>query len=306
MNEPIVLESKLPWECVPTSLLKDKRIWECLLPHMPYTAMLRNLGRMTNCGLLVHNLDSNVKLVTDRLGKPEGEKVHPMAILLALKTYSSGHGHKGSLSWSPVRSIVDTLDEAFYASFGNVEATGKRLCLGVDVSGSMYRSMIAGSSLDAGTAAAAMSLVTANMEKDYELLAYSHQLVPLNISPKMRLDDVVKKMRSIPMGGTDCSLPIKWAFSNNLQIDAFLSYTDNETWYNSGSDFFGYGRSMSGHPIEWLRKYRQRFGNTKFVDVGFTATNISIADCSDPDTMSVVGFDAGTPAVISSFVQDSM
>ena len=39
--------------------------------------------------------------------------------------------------WNPVREVVDALDAAFYTAFGNVEPTGKRLLLALDVSGSM-------------------------------------------------------------------------------------------------------------------------------------------------------------------------
>jgi 60 kDa SS-A/Ro ribonucleoprotein len=294
-----IQEYKLPWEAIPTEMMKDRDVWVALLPHMGYTALLRNLARMTACDVFGSNLDSNVQLVMEKLSMVEKERVHPMAILLALKTYSSGHGHKGSLSWSPVRSIVDILSDAFYLSFGNVEATGKNLCLGIDVSGSMYGSMIAGTNLDAGTAAAAMALVTAATEKNYELLAYSHQLVPLTISPKMRLDTVIKEMRKIPMGGTDCSLPIKWAYDKGVKVDAFLSYTDNETWHD------GYGRI--GHPSQWLKKYREKMGiDAKLCEVGFTSTNISIADPNDRFSLSVVGFDAATPSIMSEFIKGNV
>ena len=40
--------------------------------------------------------------------------------------------------------IVDALDKAFYLSFGSVEATGKRVLLALDVSGSMSGGEIAG------------------------------------------------------------------------------------------------------------------------------------------------------------------
>ncbi len=298
-----IVDYKLPWECVPTHLLKDKDVWEALLEHMGYTAILRNLARMTSCGLLNHGLDASVKKVMEKLTHLENERVHPMAILLALKTYASGKGFKGSLTWNPVSRIIDTLDEAFYLSFKNVEPTGKRMLLGIDVSSSMDGNMIAGSCLDARTAAGAMSLITANVEKDYEILAYSHQLVPLQISPKMRLDAVVKTMQRLPFGGTDCSLPIKWALANQVQVDAFVNYSDNETWYNGGSYF---GNNL-GHPSELLRKYREKFKlPVKFIEVGFTATNISIADSNDGNSLSVVGFDAATPQIISEFIRGNV
>ena len=38
----------------------------------------------------------------------------------------------------------------------------------------------------------------------------------VNLSPRMRLDSVIKKVRAIPMGGTDCALPMVWARRNKL------------------------------------------------------------------------------------------
>ena len=113
-----IQEYRLPWEAIPTEMTKDKAVWEALLPHMGYTALLRNLAKMTSIGFLASNLDSNTKLVVEKLSKVAGDRVHPMAVLLALKTYASGHGFKGSLTWSPVRSVVDILSDAFYLAFG--------------------------------------------------------------------------------------------------------------------------------------------------------------------------------------------
>ena len=44
---------------------------------------------------------------------------------------------RGKHTWTPVGQIVDALDAAFYTAFENVEPTGKRLLLALDVSGSM-------------------------------------------------------------------------------------------------------------------------------------------------------------------------
>jgi 60 kDa SS-A/Ro ribonucleoprotein len=42
---------------------------------------------------------------------------------------------RGQRSWTPVAQIVDALDAAFYTAFDNVEPTGKRLLLALDVFG---------------------------------------------------------------------------------------------------------------------------------------------------------------------------
>jgi 60 kDa SS-A/Ro ribonucleoprotein len=48
-----------------------------------------------------------------------------------------GSRRQGALKWSPVSEVVDALDEAFYATFQNVEPCGKPVLLALDVSGSM-------------------------------------------------------------------------------------------------------------------------------------------------------------------------
>ena len=172
----LITQSDLPWEAVPTQWLASAQVWRTLLPQLPLTALLRNLARMTANGLLTPLGDATdlvVERITDeqRLRKA---RIHPLAVLSALNTYSSGKGARGSLSWQPVPSIVDALDQAFYLAFGNVEPTGKRLVLALDVSGSMGVGEIAGvPGLTPRIASAAMALVTAAVEPHHTLVAFS-------------------------------------------------------------------------------------------------------------------------------------
>ena len=47
----------------------------------------------------------------------------------------------------------------------------------------------------------------------------------------MDLHTVTSTISKIPMGGTDCSLPMKWAERKKAKIDVFIVYTDNETYF---------------------------------------------------------------------------
>jgi 60 kDa SS-A/Ro ribonucleoprotein len=71
-------------------------------------------------------------------------RLHPIVVLSALKTHSQGRGERGKLSWTPLAEIVEALDRAFYLAFGNVETTGKRWLLGLDVSGPMAGTRVNG------------------------------------------------------------------------------------------------------------------------------------------------------------------
>jgi 60 kDa SS-A/Ro ribonucleoprotein len=283
----------LPWEAIPTTLLGHQEVWEALLPQLPLTAMIRNLGRMTANGLLAPMSDAS-KTVIDKLGDVEAlqaARVHPLAVLVAMKTYESGKGVKGNLTWQPVQQIVDALDDAFYASFKNVQPTGKRWMLALDVSGSMSWSTIAGMpGITPRVASAAMALVTARVERDHFIMAFSDKLQKVGISPRQRLDSVMKSIDGIRMGGTDCALPMIHALETKTKVDTFVVYTDSETWFGGM------------HPKQALDQYRQKMGiPAKLIVVGMMANEFSIADPKDAGMLDVVGFDTATPNLMSEF-----
>src|SRR5256885_14631476 len=224
----LVREYRLPREALKPEHLTSPEVWEVLLEEMPMTALVRNLATMTRVGVLAPGSDGTAKAV-DQLGDADRirrARVHPIAVLAALGTYASGRGARGRGEWNPVSEIVDALDAAFYTAFGNVEPTGKRLLLALDVSGSMTAGWVAGvPGLTPRDASAALALVTAATESQYEVVGffagkggfkkrgrqvwsgYTDGLTPLAISPRQRLDDAVKTVSDLPFGGPHCALP---------------------------------------------------------------------------------------------------
>ena len=279
---------------------------------MPIGALLRNLGKMAAIGYLTP-MASSVKSVVDRLGDTDGLKhsrVHPLAVLVAQRVYTSGRGVKGSNTWIPVQQVMDALDGAFYKAFDNVESTGKRFYLGLDVSGSMDAGMIAGlPGISPRVATGAMAMVTVAREPNTYAVGFTApkgvphgvyggmhgggdpSLTPLKLSARRRLDDVCNDMKALPLGGTDCSLPMRDALAKKIPVDCFVVYTDGETWAGPVA------------PVQALRAYRDGMGiAAKLVVVGFTSTGFSIADPTDAGMLDLVGMDTAGPAIISEFV----
>ena len=294
----LIRDYKLPREAIPTQFLTSAQVWESLLDEMPLAAMVRNLATMTKIGLLTGKSEATKRVVemlndADRIRRA---RLHPIALLSALTTYSSGRGVKGNATWTAVPKIVDALDGAFYTAFGNIEPTGLRWNLALDVSGSMTVGAIAGvAGLTPNVASAAMAMITNAVEDDVQMLAFSHELQTLSLSRKQRLDDVLKTVGSIPMGATDCALPMLWAMQTKAQVDVFVIYTDNETWYGNV------------HPIQALRQYRQASGiAAKLIVVGMVANKFSIADPNDAGMLDIVGFDTAAPQLMSDFSLNNM
>ena len=42
---------------------------------------------------------------------------------------------------------------------------------------------------------------------------------------------MIREIDRIPMGGTDCSLPMTWAIKKKAKVDVFIVYTDSETYF---------------------------------------------------------------------------
>jgi 60 kDa SS-A/Ro ribonucleoprotein len=313
----LVREFDLPREAVRPEHLTSPEVWAALLEHMPIAAMIRNLATMTRVGVIGRRSDGAAKVVAelgdrDRIRRA---RVHPIAVLAALRTYSAGRGARGRNEWKPARRVVDALDGAFYTAFENVQPAGKRLLLALDVSGSMTSGWVAGvPGLTPRDASAALALVTAATEPEYEIVGFfsgkrgwkSHTknqwgfgeqgLTPLAISPRQRLDDVVKTVSNLPFGGTDCALPMLYAQAHELGVDAFVVYTDSETWANDEL-----------HPVQALRDYRQASGiDARLAVVAMVSNGFSIADPADSGMIDIVGFDTATPQLISDFARGAL
>lgn len=301
---------RLPWEAIPTLWLDERGVWESLLPNLPLTATLRNLGRLTANGVLTP-MSQACTLVAQKITNPDAlqrARVHPLAVLVALKTYQSGGGHRSSLTWKPVTKIVDALDKAYYQAFDTIKPTNQRIMLALDVSASMVSPAIAGlPGITPRVGAAAMAMVTARTESKYIVTTFSSggkrsltaknghyptAISTFDISPRERLDDIIDKTSRLPFGGTDCALPMLYALEKKLKVDAFIIYTDSETW---AGDI---------HPAQALQLYREKTGiPAKLIVVGMVSNGFSLADPEDAGMMDVVGFDVATPNIMADFIR---
>ncbi|MDO5068240.1 MAG: TROVE domain-containing protein [Propionibacteriaceae bacterium] len=289
----LIRRHRLTWEMLPDQALSEPAVWEALLDAgIPQTALLRQLPRLTRLGLLP-GLGGRTDEVCAQLTDPQRlrrARVHPVAVLAAARTYTSGRSHRGSSTWEPTAKVSDALDAAFYAAFGTVTPAGKRTLIGLDVSGSMDWAGLAGTPLTAREASAALSLVQLATEPAVQVMAFQDQFVPLDISPKQRLDDVLRRTDDLPFGPTDCAQPMLYAAKQKLEVDTFIIYTDNETWC---------GRT---HPHQALVRYREQSGiDARLIVVGMTANGFSIADPDDAGMLDVAGFDLSVPNLISEF-----
>lgn len=292
-------------EHLPTHLMSSPAIWTHLLKDMGLTALIRNLGKLSNIGVA----SSRKQEIIAMLGNEKqirDSKVHPFAVLVAMKVYSKGAGELGSMTWSVDSYIVTALSNTFIKSFGNIPKSGKRIMVALDVSGSMSGAFCAGStsvSCRDGSVAMAMATVHAERDENGQLSpnthVYSFTTTFKNVTsafsnPSLTLDQAIRATNDA-FGGTDCAIPMKHATDHRIPIDAFIVYTDSETY------------APTIHPQVALEQYRKTMGiDAKLVVVGMASNCLSIADPKDKNTLNLAGFDTSTPTIMSMFINGEL
>ena len=259
----LVEDYRLGVEQVPPRWKSSSRVWETLLGSMSYLELVRNLGQLTAVGL-VRPQSATTALVVARLldrKRVENSKVHPIALLDAFRTYREADG------FTPVPSVIDALNSAFYMAFDNVRSSGKRIYLAVDANCSMGRSRCVGMpSLSAAMASLALSMIYAKTEPLFTAGSFQG---PPGIAPQA----------------------IEAALNRGLRVDAFVVLTD-------------LGKSGEAAHRYTLDRYRQSTGiATRLAVIAMAAEDCNMTDRNDPLQMSVAGFDASVPEILAQFIR---
>lgn len=292
-------------EHLPTHLMSSPAIWTHLLKDMGLTALIRNLGKLSSIGVMASRRQEIIAMLGNEK-QIRDSKIHPFAVLVAMKVFSKGAGELGSMTWPVDSYIVTALSNTFIKSFGNIPKTGKRIMVALDVSGSMSGAFCAGStsvSCRDGSVAMAMATVLAERDENGQLSpnthVYSFTTVFKNVTsgfstPGLTLEQALRATND-NFGGTDCALPMTHATDKRIPIDAFIVYTDSETY------------APTIHPQVALEQYRTSMGiDAKLIVVGMASNCLSIADPKDRNTLNLAGFDTSTPTIMSMFINGEL
>lgn len=269
----------------------DKQAWQLLFEGMPITAMLRNLGSLSEIGVLRADETANLDRVEEVLYNKDHlrkGRIHPIDVLKALKTYESGGKiGRSKKTWEPVARIVDILDKAVELSFEVQEPTGKVFMHAVDVSGSMSYGHVPSVGLSSSEIATAMALVTAKAEKNYMIRGFADEFRDLKITAKDTFSSALKKTENQTFGATDASVAYDWMIQNHFHADVVCFWTDSESWT---------GRR---HPSQALAEYRRKVNpDIKAIYVTLEPYNITLVDPDDPLSYDFGGFDPGIPKLV--------
>jgi 60 kDa SS-A/Ro ribonucleoprotein len=269
----------------------DVEAWKLLFKEMPIGALLRNLGSLTQIGVLQINhhqeLQRVATVLTDKKHLRKG-RIHPIDILKALKTYQSGGRiGKSQKTWQPIPRILDILEKALELSFETQKPTGKVFLHAIDVSGSMSYTTVGSIGLSCCEIATTMALATAKAEQNYMIRGFADDFRDLKITARDSFSSAMKKAVDQNFGSTDAAVAYRWAIKNRFHADIFCFWTDSESW------------AGSRHPSQALAEYRKKVNpHAQAVYVTLATNQLSLVDPKDRNSWDFAGFDPGAPKAI--------
>jgi len=153
---------------------------------------------------------------------------------------------------------------------------------------------VIGTNMTPAKVAAAMMYITVRTEPNAVPICYSTAYKDLPVGRRSSLDEMLRAFGR--GGGTNTALPVQYALDKKLDVDAIVSYTDNETWAD-------YGWNRNGHVTQVHSHLEQRLGHeVKFVNCATTATQCTDVDPNKTSMFEMVAFSADTPRIISAII----
>jgi len=288
---------RLQREHIPTEHMSAGIIWESLIEGMGLEALIRNLGKLSQNGVVVSKREKIYAMLRDG-ENVRRSRVHPLKIMIGSKTYAAGKGELGKMTWTVDRTLVDILSTTFKLAFGNVSKSGKKMMFALDVSGSMSCACAGASSVSCREGSTALALIQVAVEGTANVYVRGFASTFYNfdgkIRPEMTIQEAIRAT-DVPFGATDCALPMLAALKERIHVDVFVVYTDSETY------------APTIHPQVALEEYRKQMRvDAKLIVVGMVANSLTIANPADPNTLNLAGFDTATPELISLFARGEL
>ncbi|XP_061195340.1 RNA-binding protein RO60-like [Saccostrea echinata] len=308
----LILRHKLTREHISNRFLGDKEVWKALIRHMPLTAVIRNLGKMSKLGCFEEQDSFEENLVLGKLKNTElisKANVHPITFLIARNQYKTGQSRertvsknrkgRAALSWTVSQRVIEALWQGFIIACRRYTSTNKNILLSVEVGKSLedklpiyVRGMESLQTLDV---AMTMIKVMKQIEPSCEVIVFTKSGVALPVDSSQCHDDIYRMIQESPV--SDGSLSFKYALQNQkYNYDAFIILTDSE-----------WSSSENVHPSDAFKTYCDaveaiRETKPKLVVCNMVPSKVTIGDPKDRSTLTINGFDLHVPRIINDFI----
>lgn len=226
------LETPYTWETELSSRGNTKEVWEELIASnkVGYMALLRNLRNIVKSG-------ADVTPVLDKIKNPEEVKKSrqlPFRFYSAFKKLDYEGEITNEIRWA--------LNDALTSSIENLPTLPGRTLIAVDVSGSMSQTISRKSDVTCRDISVLLGCLSARMCEDATVVYFSsltgfgRRYDGYKVVNYSKYSSILDSVEEAPeaLGGTDMSLPLKWAIEQDkarVPFDRIIYLSDNQCNY---------------------------------------------------------------------------
>ncbi len=301
---------KARWDLLGDSA-KGPKTWRAIAKNMGPQALRMNLNTLERHGVFTDG--GAVRFVADRLSD-ENEirraKQFPYQYFAAYLNAAE----------AIPQSIKKALHKAAEIACGNVPELPGPVVIGLDVSGSMQSPVTGNRGRGATTkvrcvdVAALVAAAILRRNPDSVVVPFDTQAFDAKIDPSNSILSIAERLAKYGGGGTDCSLPIKYANERyaNRKFAGVVLVSDLESWVYKGRPYFYGAGGVTGAVAEWeafvanQRKLtNDRSGRPKLICIDLQPYTTTQAP-ERHDILNIGGFSDAVFGVISAFLADNV
>lgn len=284
----------VPFELL-TSLPLSPNDWKDIARKAPWQMTRMNLNTFARHD--VFEDEELTMLIAERLGNPElvrKSRVLPYQLMAA---YAN--------SGKEVPELVKAgLQDALDHSLANVPQIQGRVCVCLDVSGSMH-SPVTGHRKGSTTAvrcidvAALVAAAVLRVNPQARVIPFNDRVVDVSLNRRDSVMTNAQKLAALPQGGTNCSAPLESLNGEKAKVDMVIYVSDNQSWVDT---------ARKGGPtntmIQWA-KLKERNPQSKMVCIDLQPY-ATVQAQEGSDILNVGGFSDQVFELLGKFADGSM
>lgn len=219
----LIEEGRLPYEAVVGARRPTLQMWHLLCRQLPQLALLRHLA-MLERNFILDDKETRA-YVCARFSDREAVR---RSRVLPFRYYTA---------WSAWRAnwctdVKDALAAGLEASLGNLPDLSGRICLAVDISGSMEMPVTERSRIRLVDVAALLAAALARKAPERtRVIPFNHLPHPFELRPQESVFSTLRRLAQMCRGGTDLAAPFRVL---DEPVDHYIGITDNMDWAGWG------------------------------------------------------------------------
>ena len=242
-----------------TSMALHRKDWRRIARNASWQMTRMNLNTFLRHDVLEDY--EMTKMVANRIRDPrliERARVFPYQLLAAY--LNADRGLPGD--------IRDALQDAMEIAIGNVPEIPGQVYVCPDVSGSMH-SPLTGHREGSTTAmrcidvAALVAAAVLRRNPRAEVIPFNDRVLKCTLNPRDSVMTNAKTLASLPMGGTNCSAPLRELNHRKAHGDLVIYVSDNESWVDS--PFHGRFGGRATETLKQWSRFQSRNPQAKMV-----------------------------------------